>query len=182
MSEPAHCPVFSDIQACLCETPVSDGCRALRKAFGQFATGVTVVAAIDETGQPFGLTINSFASLSMEPPLTVWSLTNSATDFARFCAVERYSINVLSAGQIAISNRFASRGIDRFAGVEWQPGLGGAPLLAGCCAHFEVLNLAQHAGGDHHLFVGRVERFAADPDRPPLVFHGGCYRRLDGGG
>lgn len=180
MSSSSASPVHSEVQPSVCEQPVRGDCRALRSAFAQFATGVTVITAQDADG-PFGLTVNSFASVSLDPPLVLWSLSNTATDFERFCRVGHYCVNVLAVDQSDLSNRFASRVGDRFDGVEWLPGIGGAPVLAGCCASFEVNNEVRHPGGDHYIFVGRVERFSEHAGRTPLVFQGGSYRRLDGG-
>lgn len=152
--------------------------RALRTALGRFATGVTVVTAIDTDGHPIGLTVNSFAAVSLEPPLVLWSLHNSSHNFAAFKRVEHYCINVLAADQQAISNRFATWPVDRFANLPWQPGLGGAPVLEGCCAWFEVANHSQIPAGDHHTFFGQIERFRADTAKAPLVFFGGQYQVL----
>lgn len=172
------CPVCSEVIPCDCPPPRTPDQVALRRALGRFATGVTVVTTLTPAGIPVGVTINSFASVSLEPPLVLWSLGNPSHHFELFRASGHYCINVLSARQTDISNRFASPVEDRFAGLVWHPGLGGAPVLPGCCATFEVRNEVQHPGGDHHIFVGLVERFSADPCVEPLIFSDGCYRRL----
>ncbi|MBM3390814.1 MAG: flavin reductase family protein [Betaproteobacteria bacterium] len=151
--------------------------RALRDALGAFATGVTVVTALDRDGRAIGLTVNSFNTVSLEPPLILWSLSRASPSLAAFRAASHFAVNVLAAGQQAVSERFARRGADRFAGIEWQSGLGGAPLLTGCCAVLECRNEVQHEGGDHLIFIGRVERFGRS-EAPPLVYHGGRYRSL----
>ena len=151
--------------------------RALRDTLGAFATGVTVVTALDEDGSAVGLTVNSFNTVSLEPPLVLWSLSLVSPNLPAFRAARHFAVNVLAADQQAISERFARRNSDKFAGVDWQGGLGGAPLLAGCCATLECRNEAQHAGGDHLIFIGRVERFARQA-RAPLLFYGGRYRVL----
>ncbi|MBI4754113.1 MAG: flavin reductase family protein [Betaproteobacteria bacterium] len=151
--------------------------RALRDALGGFATGVTVITTCGDDGRPVGLTVSSFNSVSLDPPLVLWSLSLHSPNLAAFRRCSHYAVNVLAAEQEGLSAHFAASGIDRFGGMEVQPGLGGAPLLPGCCAWFECRNEARHAGGDHIIFVGRVERFARE-DRAPLLFHGGRYRRL----
>ena len=174
------CPHCGALAAdCLCR-PQQAGSRALRHALGSFATGVAVVTIIDPEGQPRGLTINSFASVSLEPPLVLWSLGNNAGDFSSYVAASHFCIHILSAEQEWLSNRFASAGNERFAGLEWQPGLGGVPLLPGALAWFEVKNSLQYPGGDHLIFIGEVERFHAAPGGDPLLFHAGAYRRLAG--
>jgi flavin reductase (DIM6/NTAB) family NADH-FMN oxidoreductase RutF len=152
--------------------------RALRNSLGRYATGVAVVTAVDQDGHPIGLTVNSFAAVSLEPPLVLWSLANSSKYLEAFRHASHYCVNVLTAEQVDISNRFATWPVDRFAGLAWHAGLGGVPRLDGCCAWFEVRNDMQHSGGDHLIFVGQVEDFGEDPDAAPLLFHGGRYRRL----
>lgn len=152
--------------------------RTLRTALGCFATGVTVVTAIAPNGKPIGLTVNSFASVSLDPPLILWSLAHIASDFEAFRQASYYCVNILSEAQTDISNRFASKVDDRFAGIDWQPGLAGSPVLANCVASLQVLNEVQYPGGDHLIFVGRVEQFAYNSDIDPLLFQGGRYGTL----
>jgi len=151
--------------------------RALRDALGTFATGVTVVTTRDEEGRPIGLTVNSFNTVSLEPPLVLWSLSLASPSLGSFRAASHFAVNVLSAGQQAVSERFARRGADKFAGVDWQPGLGAVPLLPDCCAVLECRNTLQHAGGDHLIFIGRIERFSRS-EAMPLLYHAGRYRQL----
>lgn len=151
--------------------------RALRDALGAFATGVAVVTALDADGRAVGLTVNSFSTVSLDPPLILWSLSLASPSIEAFRQTGHFAVNVLSADQQAVSERFARRGADKFAGLDWRGGLGGAPLLPGCCAVLECRNEAQHPGGDHLIFIGRVERFGRR-EAPPLLFHGGRYRRL----
>lgn len=158
--------------------PAPFDCRAFRNSLGSFATGVTVVTALGPDGRPAGLTVSSFNSVSLEPPLVLWSLSANSPSLSLFEGASHFTVNVLAADQEEVSNRFASRLEDKFDGVAWQPGLGGAPVLAGLCASFECANTIRHAGGDHVIFIGRVERFAQDAGRAPLVFQGGRYRRL----
>lgn len=150
--------------------------RDYRRALGQFPTGVTVVTASAHDGRALGLTVNSFASVSLEPPLVSWGLRTRSALFAAFCDAERFAVNVLGAGQAAIARRFAAAGEERFEGVEIFPGLDGVPLLKGCIAHFECARVVCHIEGDHGLFIGRVERYASGrPAETPLVFCKGMY-------
>jgi flavin reductase (DIM6/NTAB) family NADH-FMN oxidoreductase RutF len=169
-----------------------------RAALGQFATGVTIITTriaggrSDEPdgdhGNPglLGFTANSFNSVSLDPPLVLWSLARSASSLAAFLDVSHYAINVLASDQIELSRRFGSRGrtapgdepvsFDRFAGIAWSEGSRGAPILAGCCAWFECFNRSRYEEGDHVIFVGEVERCGVDA-REPLIFQGGDYHR-----
>ncbi|OHC65303.1 MAG: hypothetical protein A2045_09815 [Rhodocyclales bacterium GWA2_65_20] len=151
--------------------------RSLRDALGEFATGVTVVTARGADGQPVGVTVNSFASVSLDPPLVLWSLGLQSPALAVFESCSHYAINVLAADQVEISQRFSQSQSDRFAGIDLKVGAGGTPILPGCCAWFECRNEMRHAGGDHLIFVGLVENFRREA-KPPLIFHGGCYRTL----
>ena len=159
-------------------TPVQTDTRNLRNALGRFATGVAVVTALDPDGQPIGLTINSFAAVSLQPALALWCLNNHSAHLAAFRQAGHHAVNILAADQIDLSNRFATWPTDRFAGLDWQPGLGGAPLLHGCCAQFELARHSEHAGGDHTLFIGNIERFNEYPERAPLLFFAGQYNAL----
>lgn len=159
-------------------SPTPFECRSLRNALGRFATGVAVVTAVDQDGHPMGLTVNSFAAVSLNPPLVLWSLSNASHNLEAFRRASHHCINILAADQMDVSNRFATWPVDRFAGLAWRPGRGGAPRIDGCCARFEVKNDIQHAGGDHLIFVSLVECFDQAPERAPLLFHGGRYRRL----
>lgn len=150
---------------------------ALRQALGEFATGVTVVTARNPDGRPVGITVNSFASVSLEPPLVLWSIGRHSPLHQVFATCGYWTVNILAADQLALSQRFSQPGADRFADLEWKPGAGDTPLLAGCSAWFECRTEARHPGGDHTLLIGRVERFRREP-RPPLIFHGGGYREL----
>jgi flavin reductase (DIM6/NTAB) family NADH-FMN oxidoreductase RutF len=152
--------------------------RALRNALGRFATGIAVVTAIDPDGHPIGLTVNSFSAVSLEPPLVLWCLDNSSHNLEAFRRASHHGINILSVEQLDISNRFATWPADRFVGLPWQPGLGGAPIFPDCCATFEVANETAHPGGDHTIFIGRIEGFTESLDLDPLLFHAGRYRNL----
>ncbi len=149
--------------------------KDLRAALGQFATGVAIVTARGEDGHPIGLTINSFASVSLDPPLVLWSLDNRSGNLAAFNAASHHAIHILGTAQRPLAELFATRGVDRFADLAWQPGLGGAPLLAGCSAVFECRQHTRHPGGDHLLYLLEVLHCHSRKDLPPLIFHGGRF-------
>ncbi|MFA7291439.1 MAG: flavin reductase family protein [Rhodocyclaceae bacterium] len=155
-------------------------CRNFRAALGSFATGIAVVTACAPDGSFVGLTVNSFNSVSLEPPLVLWSLDLGSPSLEAFSSASHYAVNILAAGQSDLSQRFSTRLDDKFGDLAVCVGVGGVPLLHGCCAWFECANEVQYPGGDHRIFVGRVERFSGDPERAPLVYHGGRYRRLAG--
>ena len=148
--------------------------RELRHALGRFATGITVVTTLTPAGKREGLTANSFAALSLDPPLVLWSLNRKAKSRASFEASRHFAINVLAAHQRHISNHFASPRTDKFEGIAWQPGLCGCPLLPECLALFECRLERTQAGGDHLLFIGQVQRFRWRAGEP-LVFSAGHY-------
>ena len=146
-----------------------------RSALGTFATGVTIVTARDNNGLSVGLTANSFNSVSLSPPLVLWSLARSAGSMPAFARGSHYAINILSADQRALAERFASKATDRFAGVAFREGAAGAPILEGACAVFECFNRSQYEEGDHIIFVGEVEHCEQREGAQPLIFHGGRY-------
>ena len=146
-----------------------------RHALGMFATGVTIVTARAANGELIGLTANSFNSVSLSPPLVLWSLSRLAGSMGAFSAGSHYAINILSADQQALARQFATKDIDRFAGVAFSQGAGGAPVLEGAAASFECFNRSQYEEGDHVIFVGEVERCSHRTGASPLLFHGGRY-------
>ena len=152
--------------------------RAFRDTLGMFPTGVTVITARASSGEPVGLTVSSFNSVSLAPPLVVWSLSGHLPSVPVFESAAVYAINILAEDQQDLSRRFASRGEDKFAGLAFTEGLDGVPLLAGCCAWFECRQYARHPGGDHIVFIGEVARFERDATKKPLLFQGGAYQRL----
>jgi flavin reductase (DIM6/NTAB) family NADH-FMN oxidoreductase RutF len=155
--------------------PPSFSPQEFRAALGMFATGVTIVTARTAEGAVVGLTANSFNSVSLDPPLVLWSLARAAASLPAFSAGSHYAINVLAAEQKALAERFALRGLDRFAGVAFDEGAGGAPLLHGAAATFECFNRSRYEEGDHVIFVGEVERCTWRAGAMPLLFHGGRY-------
>ena len=149
--------------------------QQFRAALGMFATGVTIVTVRSADGGLVGLTANSFNSVSLDPPLVLWSLARRAGSMPVFTQGSHYAINILAADQKALAQRFATRDIDRFAGVAWREGAGGAPVLEGSVATFECANRSRYEEGDHVIFVGEVERCTARAGAQPLIFHGGRY-------
>ena len=146
-----------------------------RAALGMFATGVTIVTARTAEGGLVGLTANSFNTVSLEPPLVLWSLAKAAASLSAFSTGSHYAINILGADQQELARRFAAKGVDRFADVAFVDGVGGAPLLCGAAATFECFNRSRYKEGDHVIFVGEVERCARRAGAAPLLFHGGKF-------
>jgi flavin reductase (DIM6/NTAB) family NADH-FMN oxidoreductase RutF len=146
-----------------------------RGALGMFATGVTIVTARAGDGTLVGLTANSFNSVSLSPPLVLWSLARVAGSMAAFSTGSHYAINILSADQQGLARQFAARDGDRFAGVQYVAGTGGAPLIAGAAATFECFNRSRYEEGDHVIFVGEVERCSYQNGASPLLYHGGKF-------
>ena len=136
---------------------------------------MTIVTACDAAGQPVGITANSFNSVSIAPPLVLWSLAREAGSMPDFERGSHYAINILAADQHALALRFSAKAIDRFAGVPFKIGPSGAPVLDGAAAVFECFNRSRYEEGDHVIFVGEVERCAHRPGAQPLIFHGGRY-------
>lgn len=155
--------------------PPAFSAQEFRAALGMFATGVTIVTARAADGQVIGLTANSFNSVSLSPPLVLWSLSRAAASMAVFSAGSHYAINILAADQKPLAERFATRGADRWQGVTFDAGAGGAPLLHGAAATFECFNRSRYEEGDHVIFVGEVERCTHRSGAMPLLFHGGRY-------
>lgn len=152
--------------------------RTLRDAMGCFATGITIVTALDAEGTPVGLTANSFTSVSLDPPLLLVCIANTAGTAPALRAAAHFGVNVLQIGQQPTSNRFASKGEDRFANQPWAPGQTGVPLLGGSLVSFECQRESLHEAGDHFILVGRVVRAQFEPHRDPLLYFRGKYRRL----
>jgi flavin reductase (DIM6/NTAB) family NADH-FMN oxidoreductase RutF len=148
--------------------------RHLRNALGRFPTGVTVVTTRAPGGRFEGLTVNSFAALSLDPALLLWSINHKSPSATGFRAAGHFAVNVLRAAQVDLSHRFATRRDNKFEGVAFDEGLGGAPVLRDMLATFECETVSVTEGGDHLLFIGRVHRMAYD-DGDPLIFSAGKY-------
>lgn len=152
--------------------------QLLRPALATFATGVTIITAADPSGRPVGLTVNSFNSVSLEPPLVLWSLALDSRYLPMFRSAGTWAVHVLSDDQEQLSTRFASsRRSDKFTGVPYERGPDGTPLLPGCSARFICVTTFEYEGGDHAIFVGEVVDLETS-ERPPLIFHGGRYGRV----
>ena len=152
---------------------------AFRRACARFATGITVATALDRDGAPHGMTVNSFASVSLDPPLVLISVDHSSVMLDLFRDSGRYGISVLSHSQRDLSQRFAERGQDRFNGTPWVPGQTGVPLLPDALAHFEceIRNIVN--AGDHAILIAEVVALNAQEGTPVVFFDSG-YRRLEG--
>ncbi len=152
--------------------------RTLRDALGCFATGVTVVTCFDQDERPFGITANSFTSVSLEPPLLLVCVHKMAESAAALTSASHFAVNVLQTGQQPASIRFSRRDEDRFGNSDWSPGEFGAPVLGNSLSVFECERRAVHDGGDHHILLGHVVKASFDPHLDPLLFFRGKYRRL----
>jgi flavin reductase (DIM6/NTAB) family NADH-FMN oxidoreductase RutF len=150
--------------------------RDFRNALGTYATGVTIITALGADGKPYGLTCNSFASVSLNPPLVLWSLGLYSSSLSVFQNANHFVINVLGTSQQALANKFAKSSEDKFAGVEWTPGLGNAPLLADSVATFQCRAANRYYGGDHVIFLGAVEAYSYNREEPLLFARGGYGR------
>lgn len=166
--------MFQPDRRCQAQTP-NFSAPEFRLALGMFATGVTIVTARTVDGTLVGLTANSFNSVSLNPPLVLWSLARAAASLPAFSTGSHYAINILCAQQKALAKQFAARDVDRFANVEFAAGVSGAPLLVGAAATFECFNRSRYEEGDHVIFVGEVERCTHRAGASPLLFHGGKF-------
>jgi flavin reductase (DIM6/NTAB) family NADH-FMN oxidoreductase RutF/DNA-binding IclR family transcriptional regulator len=152
--------------------------RQLRDVLGSFVTGVTVVTTVDAEGTLHGLTANSFSSVSLDPPLVLWSQATSAGSHPVFRDADRFTINILAEDQYDLANRFATRSPDKFSGIDYDLGVDGLPLLRDCSAWLECKVVSRYPGGDHVIFVGSVDCIRQSTRRP-LVFGGGQYLVAD---
>lgn len=148
-----------------------------RHACGRFSTGITIASVLDASGTPHGLTVNSFTSVSLEPPLILICLGHRVTVIEAFRAARHFGVSVLAENQRELSERFARKGHDRFTGVEWHCGATGAPLLNGVLAAIECEVHQRFTAGDHDIFVGRMLR-AQVRDGAPLIYYASRYRTL----
>lgn len=151
---------------------------ALRQALGQFPTGVTIVTATHD-GHPVGMTANSFSSVSLDPPLVLWSVAASSPSHDAFVAAGGFAIHFLGADHGELAMRFGKSGADKFADIAHVPGVTGAPLLQALAPVFECRTWARYPGGDHTILVGEVVRLVPR-DHDPLLFHSGKLRGIDG--
>jgi 3-hydroxy-9,10-secoandrosta-1,3,5(10)-triene-9,17-dione monooxygenase reductase component len=168
-------PGQTDQEASMADTAATFDTREYRRALGTFPTGVAVVTTRAPSGAFVGLTINSFSSLSLEPPLVLWALNTGSPSLAAFDRAQHFAVNILAEDQVELSRRFASPVANKFSHLEVHAGIEGVPLIAGCAARLECRAAARHNGGDHILFIGHVERFGYDAQKRPLVFFAGKY-------
>ena len=154
--------------------------RELRNALGLFPTGVTVITAQDLDGEPLGITVSSFNSVSLDPPLVLFSVARSSTSLDALSAARAYAVNVLRQSQAEISNHFARSATKTWDKIAQRPGVTGSPLLGGATVTFECVPHATHDGGDHVIFVGKVVAFRTSGAAEPLVFFNGSYREIRG--
>src|SRR2546421_5309972 len=150
--------------------------RDFRNALGTYATGVTIITAAGPDGRPYGLTCNSFASVSLNPPLVLWSLVVYSSSLTVSQNASHFTVNVLGASQQALANKFAKSSDDKFTGVDWTPGLGNAPVLADSVAGFQCRSVNRYYGGDHVVFLGAVEAYTYSAKEPLLFARGAFWR------
>lgn len=151
----------------------------LRDALGSFATGVAIMTSIDDSGTPVGVTVNSFSSVSMNPPLVLFCLDRKAFSLPTFLAASYFAINILAVEQAELSRRFAIPMADKWAGLRWVAGIGGIPLLPGCVAQLECRLHDVMEGGDHLIIIGEVMTAQSEPDREALLYKRGLYGRFN---
>ncbi|MET4036733.1 flavin reductase family protein [Bradyrhizobium barranii subsp. apii] len=151
--------------------------RDFRNALGTYGTGVTIITAMAADGKPYGITCNSFASVSLNPPLVLWSLGFYSSSLPVFQNASHFAVHILGTSQQALANKFAKSSEDKFAGVDWTPGLGNAPVLAESVANFQCRSVNRYYGGDHVIFLGAVEAYAYSA-KEPLLFARGRYGRF----
>lgn len=152
--------------------------RELRNALGRFATGVCVITTIDAQGNAVGMTANSFSSVSLEPPLVLWSLQSGSDMYDTFAHPRRYAINVLSSEQMDLSNQYAKKGDHVLDPGHYSIGRHGAPIIRNALVSFECELDVTHEGGDHLIIIGRVKDVSSRPTGKPLLFHSGSYCEL----
>ena len=157
-----------------CDTGEPFDPRDLRNALSTFATGVTIVTTLDIYGAPIGFTCNSFSSVSLSPPLVLWSLSLRSPNLSNFLQAPNFAVNILAADQLALARRFSQSVPDKFDGVAFRQGAAGVPLLAQAAGQLECRNETRYYSGDHVIFIGHVLHYAWR-DCPPLVFWRGRY-------
>lgn len=152
--------------------------REFRDALGTFATGICVITAIPEGGAPFGMTVNSFSSVSLDPALVLWNLQNNSECFPAFEKADKFAVNILADDQEALSNQYAKKGDHALSAEHFRMGTGGTALIRGAVTSFECESWANYPGGDHAILVGKVIAMETNPNKQPLLFASGKYRTL----
>ena len=153
--------------------------REFRNALGSFATGVSLVTTRGEDGRPYGMTVNSFAAVSLNPPLVLWSLATGSPSAPAFQAANHFAVNVLALNQLELSRHFSHPKPDKFANVAFSSGLAALPLLDGAAAQFECTRDNAYSGGDHIIILGRVIRFSRNRSRTLIFCHGRYHRGVE---
>ncbi|HEX6595605.1 MAG TPA: flavin reductase family protein [Acidimicrobiales bacterium] len=149
-----------------------------RSVLGHFATGVTIVAGVDDA-QPIGLSVNSFTSVSLDPPLVAFCAAKTSSTWPRLRSVGSFTVNVLTEHQEALSRRFAARNLDKFHDLRWWPAPSGAPVIDEVLAWVDCTLEAEYDAGDHVIVVGRVQELDVATDGRPLIFYRGGYGRFE---
>lgn len=157
-----------------CDTGEHFDPRDFRNALGTFATGVTIVTIVGPDGSPIGLTCNSFNSVSLSPPLVLWSLSLRSPNLSNFLQAPHFAVNVLAADQVELARQFAQSRTNKFEGVAYRSGTGGVPLIDSAAAQLECRNEMRYYSGDHVIFIGHVLRYVWR-DCVPLIFLRGEY-------
>ena len=152
----------------------------IRKAFGRFATGVTIVTTVDSDGGTLGMTASSFNSVSLDPPMVLWSAGRQASEYDVFAECKKYAVHVLSDAQAEMSNRFATPNIDKFEGVNWHMTENGLPMLADCPLCLECETVARHPASDHMILIGQVINVHLNEAHSPLLYYSSAYHSLGG--
>ena len=150
----------------------------VRKAFGHFASGVTIVTGVASDGRNVGMTVSSFNSVSLDPPMVLWSAGTQASEYDSFAVCSKFAVHVLSESQADLSNRFATPGIDKFSGLEWQMSEHGLPVIGSCPMCLQCETVTCHDAGDHKILIGRVVAANINSDESPLLYYGSAYHHL----
>ncbi len=152
--------------------------REFRHVLGTFTTGVCVITAVSENNEPFGMTVNSFASVSLDPALVLWSLQNDSDCLPAFEATKKFAVNILASDQQGLSTLYAQKGKHVLQSEHYQMGEYGLPIVAGVVSSFECSVWARYPGGDHTIMIGEVKSIGSDSNKQPLLFNAGQYREL----
>ncbi|MBP02813.1 MAG: nitrilotriacetate monooxygenase [Rhodospirillaceae bacterium] len=166
-----------EVESSLGPTASENARLAFRQVLGQFCTGVTAITTVAQNRELIGITVNSFSSLSLEPPLILWNIDSASPNFNNFDMGEPFAVNVFAQDQQALAEQFATSGIDKFSGVKTHLGLKGVPIIDGCVAYLECDVESRYPGGDHDIIVGKVRKIS-NFRRAPLLFHGGEFHSL----
>ena len=151
----------------------------LRKVLGRWATGVTIATTMSDDEKPHGLTVNSFTSVSLDPPLVLFCIAKDAGSLPHFLQNQYFAINILNSNQSQISGKFAAHNIDRFENIEWQKGEFGAPLINEALGLIECQFYEAYEAGDHHIIIGKVEKANFDQSKEPLLYYQGQYQKIE---